>query len=235
MGNCNKKDEYAELKKNTVSAYNQLRFGNGIRIENNEGKGKRIMFVGNSITLHGPNEEIGWHGDWGMSASTMDKDYVHVLERMVNEIDKDAAFCMCQVATWERGYKNGGDYHKQFEAARDFNADIIVLRFIENCPASDMVEGLFEKEYIALANYLNKSGKAQIIATTGFWKGPGDRLIRNAAKMENYPLIELGELGDNPEMKAIGLFEHTGVANHPGDKGMEHIALYIFEELKKYL
>ena len=39
------------------------------------GKGPRVLFVGNSITLHGPRPQIGWTNNWGMAASARDKDY----------------------------------------------------------------------------------------------------------------------------------------------------------------
>ena len=73
--------------------------------------------------------------------------------------------------------------------------------------------------------------KAKIILTTGFWKHPGDDTIMRVAEEREYPCVYLGELGEKDEMKAIGLFEHTGVANHPGDLGMQAIADMIAEKL----
>lgn len=189
------------------------------------------MFVGNSITLHGIRPQIGWYHEWGMAASAKDKDYVHLLETKIKQLDSNATFCICQVAEWERRYKEGSTVLSQYEAARAFNADLIILRFIENVPKEGYESDTFLRELDALVNYLNVTGKAKLIITTGFWRHPGDSDIRTYANEKRITFVELGDLGENEQMKALGLFEHNGVANHPGDKGMMAIASRIMEAI----
>ena len=220
-----------QLEKNTVPASNQLKEYERIFYINKEGKGKRILFAGNSITRHGYKAEIGWYGDWGMAASSKDKDYLHLLANKAPVIADDSVFCVCQSAIWERGYMEKDYSFDVFEPARDFNADIIVMRIMENVPSKDFAPEAFITAYKKFLDFLNGTGKAQVILTTSFWKHPGDANIIQIAEERGYQYIDLGELGEDESMKAIGLFKHSGVANHPSDKGMAAIADAIFEKM----
>ena len=229
------KDPYAELGKNTVDAANQLHDAPCVRFYNIGGDGPRVMFVGNSITLHGTAPHIGWYGEWGMAATTKENDYVHRLMASVMEVAPTASFCVCQVADFERLYKTPAVTYPTYEQAVTFSADVMIMRFIENCPWEGFDEALFLRELGEFVRYLDQEKKAKIIFTTGFWRHPGDNALREFAKENGYPCIELGDLGEMDEMKAIGLFEHRGVANHPGDLGMQAIAERILPYLLDYL
>lgn len=226
-------DMYSKMDKNTVSSKNQLKGTEYVRFINLDGNGKKIMFVGNSITLHGILPSIGWHNEWGMAASAQENDYVHILMNKINEIYPNSQYCICQVAEWESDYKNGTTKHCLYENAKNFEPDLIIMRFVENCPRDEFDCEKFKMQMDALLSYLNKSGKAKIIMTTGFWYHPGDNTIIEYAKENGLPSVVLGDLGEQDEMKAIGLFEHGGVANHPGDLGMKTMAERIFAEVKK--
>ena len=235
MSGSTKPNDFSQMKKNSVSSKGQLRETNFVRFENPEGNGIKVMFIGNSITLHGFLPSIGWHGEWGMAASQKENDYVHILMGKIRKSHPDAAFCICQVAEWERQYKNGASTHHYFENARAFDADIIVMRTVENCPAQDIDNGLFKKELGDLLHYLDPNKKAKFVLSTAFWHHPLDGAIEEYAAEKGLPIVLLGDLGEKDKMKALGLFEHEGVANHPGDLGMQTIAERLFSEIKKYL
>lgn len=219
-----------EIEKNTVPAQNQLAAGAQIAFEHRGSGGIKIAFIGNSITRHGPAPALGWHGDWGMAASCREKDYVH---RVLAGLSQGTAAqgCICNASQWERGYADGFDL-EFFAPVRAFCPDILVMRVVENCPLADFTPQIFEEAYESLIGYL-KGENTRVILTTSFWKHPGDGVIQAVARKHGYPCIYLGELGEQDAMKAMGKFDHSGVAAHPGDAGMAYISRAILEKIKE--
>ena len=213
--------DFSQMKKNTVDPQNQLYTRNRVNILNPAGKGIRVLFAGNSITRHGPKEEIGWYGNHGMAASCAARDYVHILMERIQQAAPDAVFCVAQVADWEFNYKNPGSLYDCYAQAQSFGADVLIARFVENCPYNEFDDGIFSQEYERFLDYL---GAKAVIYTTGFWNHPADRAICRIAEKHGSKAIVLGDLGELDEMKAPGLFEHPGVCHHPGDLGMRAIA-----------
>lgn len=220
-------------KANSVSAEKQA----SELIVRSETDGKpRILFIGNSITLHGVKPNIGWHGLWGMAASAKEKDYVHQTMCMVHEIVPDAGYMILQAANWERGFWKGPDSFENLCAAREYGADILIFRIGENVLGDHMKEYDLTAAFETLIDFLNLTGKAQVIVTDMFWPNPEkDESAKRAAEAKKAKFISINHLGTQDEMKAAGLFEHAGVAAHPGDLGMLRIAEALFGEIKDML
>ena len=221
-----------EIAKNTVSAVRQVKDEHVVQIVD-KGAKCNVLFIGNSITRHAPKEAIGWSGNWGMAASAPEKDYVHILMEKIKKKHPDAVFCVFQISSWEANYKNPQVSFNNLLDIDSFVPDITVLRIIENCPHGDFDGEIFKEEYSKLINKISKGSKTVI--TDGFWRHPGDSIIKEVADENGYSFVQLGDLGDQAEMRAVGLFRHGGVAAHPGDKGMAAIADRIFEKVEKYL
>ncbi len=217
------------MNENNVSAENQLPRHESAFYMGNANAEKRVLIVGNSITLHFPKEDIGWYGKWGMAASAQDKDYVHLLQKKLDESEKNVLTLVRQIASWELGFTKE-DALDDFKIEHEFGADVVIFRAGENVPKdSDFV--LFEQKLHEFIEYI--APKKEIIFTSTIWESElKNAPIRNVAAKLGKPFIDLTEIGRRDEYRAVGLFEHKGVASHPGDKGMEYIADKIFEVLK---
>lgn len=212
--------------KNTVSAIGQMKNSSELSFLGKEDAPFKILVVGNSITRHGPNAEIGWERDWGMAASAPEKDFVHRLFAMLQESGKDVYMRIRQASYWERNYRNA-DCLSCFDGERDFHADLVVFRLGENVVAED--EPFFRDATKAFMDYICPE-TSRAILTTCFWKSNGkDNAIRAVAKERGDACAEIGWTEE--AHLALGQYKHEGVANHPSDYGMEMIAKKIFEKI----
>lgn len=216
-----------------VKAEGQTRNCGPIRFENPEGTGLRVLFIGNSITLHGKRADIGWLGDWGMAASSRDNDYVHRIERFFEAENPDASFCLCNAADWERGYKQGEGVLAAYRAAADFHADWILIKVGANVPQEGFDAARLEESFSALVTYFATQKGVKILIGSDFYHHPANAVIRQYAEKHHFPFCSLEDLCDDESMKAVGLYEHIGVQQHPGDRGMEEIANRMIAEIEK--
>lgn len=223
-------------RKNTVSSANQLPESSCVKYYG-EGGHPRVMFVGNSITRHGPKSDIGWNFDHGMAASSPEKDYVHLLMKETKKLFPEASFCVVQAAAWERDLL-GCPLEEKFPSVYLFAPDTLIYRIGENVPLDGFDRDVMKRGIKRLLGYLASGNpKCKIVFTTNFWANPEkDAAIREyAAENGCEAPIELGDLGNDPKYRADGLFEHSGVAHHPGDLGMKTIAERVFPKLSEKL
>lgn len=221
------------IEKNTVPAADQVRDNDFVRIVE-QGGSIRILFLGNSITRHPPKSEIGWEHDFGMAASSADKDYVHRVIAGLKERGVIADFAMASCSAWEKAYYEDARL-ADLAPARDFAADIVILRLGENVMnAKDKLDELPLLPYLErlLDCFCVKPG-CRLLVTDMFW--PHEQIdlpLRQLAEKRGCPLVHLGDLGHVPENEAHDRgFWHEGVAMHPGDLGMQRIAERILAAL----
>lgn len=207
-----------------VDSKDQLKASEYVSVSGHNKADLKVMFVGNSITLHGIRPEVGWYNLWGMAASEESKDYVHLCYRHILQTFPNAQYCICQASEWEMQYRSGNDLLAKYEDARAFCADVIIVKLSANCPRKDFDEAVFLKNYGTLLDYLDKTGRAKFIIATDFYTHPADAMIEKYARERGLAFCALNDLAEIDEMKALGLFAHEGVANHPGDHGMQEIA-----------
>ena len=215
---------------NTVKAVGQVDVNKFVTIYKRGGT-KKVLFFGNSITRHEPNAEIGWHGDWGMAASSKDKDYVHLV---VAELDKKYGkvdYCIAQGAMWEWEYRRTEEVLKEYYSAlKSFNADIVVIRIGENITAKKHLEVSCEPYFAKAVDFLAE-GAEKVVITDMFWYPVNNDCFRNVCEHKGYTFCHLTDLEEDERTMALGLFEHKGVAGHPGDFGMKCIADRILEKI----
>jgi hypothetical protein len=197
---------------------------------------KHALIIGNSITRH--SIAPFWWGNWGMAASTREKDFVHVLVSRLRSRNPKMDFSILQAANWERNHNTF--QLSSYDSLFINKPDLVIIRLGENVKE---MQG-FEQSYLRFIQYIKeKSPAARIVASGNFWTNEAkDLAIINAAKTAGILFIPLSELDIRENKSAIGAIvtgddgmqhtvDHNGVANHPGDEGMKQIAEKIYQHL----
>lgn len=190
---------------------------------------QKILFLGNSITKHGPKADIGWTGNWGMAASAEDKDYVHLVTKGLTKTDAPAPQTFVQnIAEFERNYATF-DLAAKLKDAAAFAPTLIVLAIGENVPAlkTDEEKALFTKQVTSLLTTLKGSASPRIIVRSSFWQNAAkDQCLKQASDAVGGTYVDIAGF-DKVEAnyaRSERPFKNEGVARHPGDRGMQAIA-----------
>jgi len=215
----------------------QAALGRNVFLEGASNGAPSVMFLGNSVTWHGPKDDIGWSGAWGMAASAREKDYAHLLMGRVRARHPRARFVLTQGAVWERALEQC-DLAAEFGPALRFPADVIIFTLGANTSEEGLTQPRFRDAMEALLAYLSTEKTRWLLCSNlfgGAKNGAINGAIREVAGRSGSEYIDLGDILLSPENRALGLFGHQGVANHPGDLGMARIAERIWPHLEKAL
>ncbi len=201
----------------------------------------KVLSFGNSITKHAPAANLGWTGNWGMAASSEDKDYLHRLQFYMDEkygagdvsVVYGASTHSFETSIPSDDYS--GAYFSMLERIKEENPDIITVQMGENVASSTE-----EQYYEAMKSFVLEIKKiapdARLVLVTPFWPSAEKvAALRRINKEYDISVAEVFMLGESRENMAYGLFENAGVQHHPGDLGMDRMAQIIFTEINLML
>lgn len=199
-------------------------------------KADRILFLGNSVTLHGARPEIGWTFNWGMGASAPEKDYVHLLSTAINRriakqlvIERRPATGAAEIENvlniagiLEREYATyeSGRLRKQLA----WKPDLVIIQCGENVVANGFDREAFHRAFRQIVTDLKSVSNPHIFITSSI-------LSHNPALDE----IKQQLCAEDPAHRTfvdLGVYRSTegvvGFASHPNDLGMQVIADALF-------
>jgi len=198
---------------------------------------EKILFLGNSITLHGPSKKIGWEGNWGMAASALEKDYVHVVTRSLAKSSGMTPKALAKnIAAFERQYATY-DLKENLQDAFAFKPDLVVVAIGENVPKleSEEAKAQFQASVEKLLKEVKSDNQPTIIVRSCFWPNPAkDEALRQACQQAGGKFVDISSLGKDEANYARSERDipHAGVAAHPGDRGMQAIAAALLKALE---
>ena len=190
------------------------------------------LFLGNSLTYHAVIDEEPAEGKRGLTATNIEKDYVHVLLKTISEEHKvNIKYSILNIAQFERTFTKYSFSMEKLALAEHTHPDYLFVQIGENVAKDDIVNTKkYEDEYIKLLALFPNSKK---IITIPFWPDKVKEYATTAIAIKsNSYLVDISHLGDGTDPTNFSSsykdYKMPGVGAHPGDYGMAKIANSIY-------
>jgi len=204
-------------------------------------KASKILFLGNSLTLHGPRPDIEWFCNWGMAATAAENDYVHRLTLAIKNRTKGDLLLDPADTKGSKGIENIRNIaavfevgYRTYEASNldrqlQWKADIVIVQCGENVPAQDFDAKAFHRALKTLLNDLKAASDPHIFVTGNIlWSNTGLDDIKKEV------------CADDPTKRTFaGISKYAsdvpkyGPVGHPNNQGMKLIADTLFAAILK--
>jgi hypothetical protein len=199
-----------------------------------------IAFIGNSLTLHPPKNDIGWELNNGMAASNKNNDYAHKLLAALKINEEDSY--IRNFYPFESEPSVAKNHISSLQNVIKKRPKIVIVQLGENVtlsvrhPFDSIVQiSSFPKNYSDLiATLKNDSDKVYCVST--FWESRlKDYFIKKGCEESGGVYVYIGDIykdTNNADTKRID-YAHKGVDAHPKDWGMNQISLRLQEAILK--
>lgn len=184
----------------------------------------RVLFLGNSITAHGPSPAIGWYGNWGMAASDANRDYVHQLVARLGGVEHAEV----NMYAFERAFTSFD--LNSLDSSLSPRPDLVVLQIGDN--VTDAAG--FVQHYDALVKHLIARGTPLVLCTSTWWMSSVSAGVKGICSKPNMRFVDISRLREEASNIAGSerTFSSAAVADHPGDKGMAAIADALYSAIR---
>ena len=190
---------------------------------------QKLLIIGNSITCHGPStEKLGWDGSWGMAATSLEKDYAHVFYELLSDTQPEKNIELHIESLLATNIK-------ATPSMLSFNPDILIIQIGDNLADSKATKESFYYPYKKMIEQFIEVSNPTILCVSDWDYQHNKRLYleKICSEYNNVKFVDISKIGQDDKNRALseGIYKHTGVAWHPGDKGMEKIAEELFNTL----
>jgi hypothetical protein len=180
-----------------------------------------LLVIGNSITKIGPSADFAWTGDWGMAASSADRDFAHLTAAAMHlpltalnfsPLEKDPPGNVWQIPSYV-----------QTATART----AVVVELGDNVVAGGA--SVFAPAYGALLDSLHV---AKLVCVSTWWRDDAkDAVIQQACQAHGGSYVFIGDIYPQ-RADDIGRYADVNVDRHPHDWSMQVIATRVTAALQ---